>query len=83
MWPSTETLPVVAPCTRSWDHQVNNYVDYVHLHDLDIVKWYLPETNITWPRSWDLSHTWHASAYVALRVYVSPTTVMIYFTKSC
>jgi hypothetical protein len=48
-----------------------------------IVGFKLPETNITWPRSQDLSHTWYALAYVALRVHISPTIVMIYFTKSC
>jgi hypothetical protein len=32
VWPSTEVPPVVAPCTRSWDCQVNDYVDYVCLH---------------------------------------------------
>jgi hypothetical protein len=29
VWPSTEAPPVMAPCTRSWDRQVNDYVDYV------------------------------------------------------
>jgi hypothetical protein len=29
VWPSTVAPPVVAPCTRSCDRQVNNYVDYV------------------------------------------------------
>jgi hypothetical protein len=29
VWPSTVALPVVAPCTRSCDYQVKNYVDYV------------------------------------------------------
>jgi hypothetical protein len=48
-----------------------------------IVGLKLPETNITWSRSQDFSHTWHVLAYVALRVHVSPAIVMIYFTKSC
>jgi hypothetical protein len=48
-----------------------------------IVGLKLPEINLTWPCSWDLSHTWHASTYVALRVHVSPTIIMIYFIKSC
>jgi hypothetical protein len=29
VWPSTEAPLVVAPCTRSWDRRVNDYVDYV------------------------------------------------------
>jgi hypothetical protein len=34
VWLSTEAPPVVAPCTRSWDRQVNDYVDYVRLHQV-------------------------------------------------
>jgi hypothetical protein len=29
VWPSTEAPPVVVPCTRSWDRQVNDYVDNI------------------------------------------------------
>jgi hypothetical protein len=29
VWPSTKAPPVVTPCARSWDRQVNEYVDYV------------------------------------------------------
>jgi hypothetical protein len=28
VWPSTEAPPVVAPCTQSWDRQVNDYVKW-------------------------------------------------------
>jgi hypothetical protein len=28
VWPNTEEPPVVAPCTRSWDRQVNVYVKW-------------------------------------------------------
>jgi hypothetical protein len=32
VWRSTEAPQVVAPCSRSCNRQVNDYVDYVRLH---------------------------------------------------
>jgi hypothetical protein len=29
VWPRTEAPPVMAPCTRSWDRQVNDYVKWM------------------------------------------------------
>jgi hypothetical protein len=66
VWPSTEVPPVVAPCTRSRDRQVNHYVDYVKWTTTSTTCVFLDSPSTTFVRE---RNPRYRSSRVSLRCY--------------